>query len=266
MNKFSQIFNKEWPLIGMVHLPPLPGSPGYMSNMEQVIDFALGDARTLAESGFDGLMIENFNDVPFYPDRVPAETVAAMTRIISEIKSVVQLPLGVNVLRNDGLSALAIAAAVGASFVRINVFAGVTTSEQGWLVGKAHEIARYKKSLNCDALVLADVDVKHAYPIVNIDLESQIHDVVSRCGADGVIVSGGRTGLAPHKESLKAAHTVCQKLNVPLLVGSGLSKENFSELCKYSDGAIVGSALKQKIDEPINPNLAADFVQLANRG
>ena len=103
-------------LVGMVHLGPLPGAPRFGGSLQTVIDHALADASILAESGFDALIVENFGDEPFFPDEVPKITVAAMTRAVATVRDAVPLPVGVNVLRNDAMAALAVAAATGASF------------------------------------------------------------------------------------------------------------------------------------------------------
>src|SRR4051794_7613276 len=119
------------PVIGMLHLPPLPGSPMY-SQDRPIGEVVIRDAEALAGGGVNGLMLENFGDVPFYPGRVPAHTVAAMTAIAAEVRRrFPELPLGINVLRNDGCSAMAIAAAVGAHFVRVNILCGARLADQG---------------------------------------------------------------------------------------------------------------------------------------
>src|SRR5438067_2116303 len=120
----------EWeniakPIIGMLHLDALPGSPLYAGSTQKLREVILDDARKLADGGVHGLMIENFGDTPFFPGRVPSHVVAHMTAIAAEVKRVVpNLPLGINVLRNDGLSALSIAHAVGADYIRVNVLCG----------------------------------------------------------------------------------------------------------------------------------------------
>ena len=116
-------------IFGMVHLGALPGAPLFTS-LDAVIEKALRDARAIRDGGCDGFVVENFGDRPFARGRVEVETVAAMTRVIAEIASVVRLPFGVNVLRNDALSALAIAAATGAAFIRVNVHTGAMLTDQ----------------------------------------------------------------------------------------------------------------------------------------
>ena len=119
--------------IGVIHLSPLPGSPGFKGDLQACLTAAASDARLLTEAGFDSLIVENFGDAPFFSDAVPAVTVAAMTRAVAAVTEVAGVPVGVNVLRNDARSALAIAAATGASFIRVNVLSGIMTTDQGLL-------------------------------------------------------------------------------------------------------------------------------------
>ncbi|HXD50949.1 MAG TPA: BtpA/SgcQ family protein, partial [Burkholderiales bacterium] len=134
-------------VIGMLHLPPLPGAPLFDGNLKRIRDSVLRDAETLATGGVHGLMMENFGDVPFYPDRVPASVVAQMTALACEVRGRVDLPLGINVLRNDGRSALAVAHACGASFIRVNVLCGARVADQGLIQGIAHDLLRERALL-----------------------------------------------------------------------------------------------------------------------
>src|SRR5437764_8017935 len=133
------LFPRRPAIVGMVHLLPLPGSPRWAGSLEEVLRRAVEDARALAEGGVDGVMVENFGDTPFYPEQVPPETVAAMTRAARAVVEAVGVPVGVNVLRNDAAAALGIAVAVGARFIRVNVHTGAMWTDQGLLQGRAHE-------------------------------------------------------------------------------------------------------------------------------
>jgi membrane complex biogenesis BtpA family protein len=237
-------------LIGMIHLGPLPGSPGFSPDVARVRDAALRDASVLAEGGVDGLMIENFGDVPFYPGRVPAYVVAQMTAISAAVRQRVELPLGINVLRNDGLSALAIAQAVGAEFIRVNVLSGARVADQGLLQGIAHDLLRERAMLGAShIMILADVDVKHSAPLAPRDVADEVDDTIKRGLADGVIVSGAGTGKKTQPEKVAAVKSFAG--NVPVFVGSGITAETIG---KYSaaDGFIVGTAFKRD-GNPANP-------------
>jgi membrane complex biogenesis BtpA family protein len=159
----------------MVHLDPLPGAPGYGGSMDAVLDRARSDALAIAAAGFDGIMVENFGDAPFFTDDVPKVTIAAMTRAVAEVATA-GLPTGVNVLRNDGLGALAVAAATGAQFIRINVLSGTMYTDQGPIVGAAALIARARRELCPETAIMADVFVKHATPPAGLTLIDATND------------------------------------------------------------------------------------------
>jgi membrane complex biogenesis BtpA family protein len=223
-------------LFGMVHLGPLPGAPLFTS-MDAVLELALHDARALRDGGCDGLVIENFGDRPFTRGRVEAETLAAMTRVITEIAREVKLPFGVNVLRNDALSALAIAAATGAAFIRVNIHTGAAVTDQGIIEGDAYATLRKRAALAPDVLVFADHLVKHAAPMG----EPSAKDLRLRGLADAIIVTGSETGAAADPSRLRALRE--EVADTPLLVGSGLAAENAGQFGD-ADGAIAGTSLK----------------------
>ena len=246
----------------MIHLEPLPGAPGYGGSMDTIIDRARLDALAIAAAGFAGIMVENFGDAPFYTDDAPKVTIAAMSRAVSEVAAI-GLPTGVNVLRNDGLGALAVAAATGAQFIRINVLSGTMYTDQGPIVGSAALVARARRELCPDVAIMADVFVKHATPPAGLTLIDATNDLVERGGADAVIVSGAGTGAATSLDDLK---TVADRSDLPVYVGSGANAATIHDILAIGDGAIVGS--DTKIDgiatNPVDPERAAAVVQAAS--
>lgn len=239
-------FGTRFPIIGMVHLQPLPGSP-HGVDIETVLERAIADARALESGGVDAVMVENFGDVPFYPDDVPKHTVASMTRIASELREAVGLPLGINVLRNDVEAAVAVAAAVGGEFVRANVHSGVRATDQGFVQGRAHETIRLRERLNAGLAVFADVDVKHSTPVSSeYDAVAALEDVVVRGMADAVVVSGDATGQSTPPEFVRKLRDAAAETwrNPPVFVGSGVTPDTVHEYADVADGAIVGSAFK----------------------
>lgn len=231
------------PLIGMLHLLPLPGSPRAVA-LAAVRDRLLEDAEALVAGGCHGLMMENFGDAPFFPGSVPAHVVAAMTALAAEVKREHDVPLGINVLRNDGVSALGIAAAVGAEFLRVNVLTGARVTDQGVIQGIAHELLRERARLGAESVkILADVDVKHSAALAPRPLADEIADTFGRGMADAVIVSGSGTGSGVDPAKLAAAKGAAGKR--PVLLGSGVTTESLSVLWSKADGFIVGTSLKK---------------------
>jgi uncharacterized protein len=236
-----RLIGATWPVIGMVHLQPLPGAPGHVS-MHHVTDGALRDAAALAEGGVDAVLVENYGDFPFFPDGVPPETVAAFARVLTQLRRATDLPVGVNVLRNDARAALGLAAACDATFIRVNVHTGAMLTDQGWIPGRAHETLRSRNLLCAGTAILADVFVKHAVPPAGLDIGAAAKDTWERGRADGLIVSGSATGAAADPAALRAVRAAAPA--APLFIGSGLSELNAAELCLLADGAIVGSAFQ----------------------
>jgi uncharacterized protein len=248
----ERVFRASKALIGMIHVPALPGAPRCSMNFEEIRGFVLADSAALAEGGVDGLLIENFGDVPFYASRVPPHTIAFLSALAFEVKTRFLLPLGINVLRNDGMAAIAIAAAVGAEFVRVNVYTGARVSDQGILHGQAHEIARYRRALGTTAEIWADVAVKHSAPLGDRFLGDEVEDTVERALADAVIVSGTSTGKPTALEDVRTVkHHAGQ---AAVYVGSGVDDSSVETLLEVADGAIVGTALKLdgKVSAPVD--------------
>ncbi|MBU8871490.1 MAG: BtpA/SgcQ family protein [Gemmatimonadales bacterium] len=243
-DEFSRMFAPA--AIGMVHLLPLPGSPLWMGDLEVVRNRALADATALTQAGFRAAMVENFQDVPFFPGRVPAVTVAAMTAVIVDIlRKFPDLLLGVNVLRNDVQAALGIAAATGANFVRVNVHVGEAVTDQGTIRGQACRTLRLRKDLGVERVgILADVRVKHARPLVERPLAEEARDLRLRGLADCIIVSGPATGQGADPEELRLLRQALP--DCPLLVGSGMTSENVSQFRPWADGYIVGTSLREQ--------------------
>jgi membrane complex biogenesis BtpA family protein len=228
----------------MLHIPPLPGAPRYAGELEPIRRRVLDDAAALVEGGVDGLLLENFGDTPFYPERVPPQVVACMTRVGQEVRQRFNVPLGVNVLRNDGCSALAVAHAVGAAFIRVNVLCGVRVTDQGLIQGIAHDLLRQRVRLHAsDIRILADVNVKHSAPLGPArPVRQEVVDLIERGGADAVIVSGEGTGAPADPAELAQVKQAAGE--TPVLVGSGVTAETIRALLTYADGAIVGTSLK----------------------
>jgi membrane complex biogenesis BtpA family protein len=190
-------------------------------------------------------MVENFGDVPFFPESVPPHVVASMTDLVGRVVEAVDCPVGVNVLRNDATAALSVAAATGASFVRVNVHAGARVTDQGVVEGRAHETIRLRSRLDSDVAVLADVDVKHSAPLgERRSFDESVDDVVTRGLADTVVVSGRGTGHAVDGERLERAAAACERHDAPLFVGSGVTEGTVEECLTHADGVVVGTALK----------------------
>lgn len=228
----------------MVHLLPLPGAPRWGGDMAAVVARARADARALADGGVDAVLVENFGDAPFHPGSLPPETVAALATAATEVAGAVDVPVGINALRNDAAAALGIAVAAGASFIRVNVHTGAMLTDQGWIEGRAHETVRRREEIAPGVAILADVLVKHATPPQGLTLERAARETWERGLADALIVSGAGTGEATAPEALRRVRQAAPE--APLLVGSGVTPETVAALLAIADGVIVGTALEQE--------------------
>jgi membrane complex biogenesis BtpA family protein len=239
---FSDLFTSPKPLIACIHLMPLPGSPCYAGSMREVYDTALAEAAIFAQYPIDGLIVENFRDVPFYPHTLPAETIAALTAVTREVVRVAQLPVGVNALRNDAQAAMAIATATEADFIRVNVHMGTVVSDQGIIEGASHVTLRLRAALHSHVLIFADAGVKHATPLADRGLATEARDLTERGLVDAIIVSGDYTGAPTSSEDIAI---VRQHTTLPILIGSGATPDNLPHVYEQVDGLIVGSYFKQ---------------------
>lgn len=261
-------FDADRPVVGMAHLPPLPGAPEFDGDRDAVRTRALEDARRLEGGGIDGLVLENFGDAPFHPDDVPKHTVAEMTAVATEVTDAVDVPVGINVLRNDADAALSIAAAVDADFVRVNVHVGTAATDQGVLEGRAHETLRLRDRIDADVAILADVHVKHATPIGDRSIERAALEAVERGRADGVIVSGPGTGAETALEDVEwVADALSERCSddsePPVFVGSGVTTDTVADcFAAGADGVIVGTALKEdgETTNPVSSEHVGDLV------
>ena len=241
MGVVEGVFGVRKAVVGVVHLPPLPGSPRYYGEgLESIIERALKDARALNSGGVDGILIENFWDAPYRRERVSPMTVASMTVVAREVAREVRIPIGVNVLRNDAVAALAIAKAVGGSFVRVNVYVETIVTDQGIIEPCAYRVQMAKKAYHASNVkVFADVHVKHGAPLVERPVDVVAEEALKRGLADAVILTGPKTGTPPPLEELLSVRARLPQ--APIIVGSGCTPENVKELLGVADAVIVGS-------------------------
>ena len=248
-------------LIGVIHLRPLPGSPRWRGHWEAVLELAVKDAQAYERGGAHALFIENFGDVPFTKASVGPETVAAMTAAGCAVRQAVKLPIGFNVLRNDARAALAICAACGGSFIRVNVHTGAMLTDQGLIEGDAYHTLRFRAHISPETEIFADVHVKHAVPLGDWSIEDSARDTVERGLADALIVSGTGTGMATDVAGLQRVRSACPQANI--LLGSGVTVENARDYLSIADGFIVGSSLKAggKLANPVDSKRVAALVR-----
>jgi len=266
-NALKAIFDRDnGVLIGVVHLAPLPGAPDHVGHeVEPIYERARADARAYAAAGFDGLIVENHGDIPFAkPDDIGPETAAHMAVVGDRVRRETGLPMGVNVLANAALHALAVASAAGARFVRVNQWANAYVANEGILDGVAGAAMRYRRALGAQGVrIFADAHVKHgAHAIVQDRPIAELVRDVEFFGADAVIATGQRTG---HTADLDYIGGIRAAATAPTLVGSGVTLDNVEAILAIVDGVIVASSLKVGGGwwNPVDPERAKQFVKRA---
>jgi membrane complex biogenesis BtpA family protein len=255
-------FGTGRPLIGVLHVPALPGSPANTSSFDEIRRWVFRDADALARGGIDAMIVENFGDTPFYPKRVPPHTIAFLSVLAREVKQQFRVPVGVNVLRNDGIGAIAVAAACGAEFLRVNVYTGARVTDQGIIEGEAHRIQRYRRLLASPVLVFADVAVKHSAALAPRPLTEEVREAVERGRADAVIVTGAGTGQRTAIDELRDAKEAAGE--APVFAGSGVDLQDAARVLAHADGMIVGTALKRDgvVRNAVDPGRVEKLVRL----
>lgn len=263
-NAIAALFARHKPVIGVIHLLPLPGSPGYDGQaMEAITDFALAEAARYRAGGVDGLIVENHGDIPFAkPGRLGPETSACMAVITDAVRRATDLPIGVNVLANGAVAALAVAKAAGAGFVRVNQWANAYVANEGLIEGPAADATRYRAWLHARPVrIFADVHVKHGAHAITADRSlGELARDAEFFDADVAIVTGQRTGDAADMEELRAIATGTA---LPVVVGSGVTPGNVGDILAAADGVIVASALKRDGVwwNPVDPDRLAAFAR-----
>jgi uncharacterized protein len=255
------------PVIGMIHLLALPGAPKWQGSLEQVLDHACADAKTYEAAGFDAILVENFGDLPFSPTAVEPHTVAAMAWVLTNLRREVTMPMGVNVLRNDWRTALALAVTCGGGFIRVNVHCGVMITDQGIITGNAHDCLRYRSSLEASHLgILADVWVKHGQLLgYAVDIVESAHELLYRGLADGLIVTGRFTGDAPRVDEVTRLRQALP--DAVIIAGSGVHEGNAGTFAPLVDAVVVGTGVKHKqiTANPVSRTRCERLVELWKR-
>lgn len=268
LKSLFEMFAVKKPVIGMVHLPPLPGSPNYDGRgLEPIIEWALRDVETYHVGGIDGLIVENMWDHPFFVgDEVLLEAAASQAVAAHEVVKASKVPVGINVIHNGGTVTLSLAVASGASFVRICIYTGARVWDTGELDrGCAARLLRHRKHLNAEHIkIFADVDKKHSVPFPGIDLETHV-EWTDYYLADALIVSGRMTGNAPPIDVVRRAKELAPSR--PILMGSGMNVDNITDFLKLADGAIVGTSLKVdgQGENPVDLEVLKRFMEAARK-
>lgn len=242
----KEIFGRDKALIGMIHCPPLPGAPRYRGeSVAKIYDACLRDAERLVAGGMHGLIVENHGDVPFSkPEDIGPETPALLSVVTDRIRRAFDVPVGINVLANAPLPALATAVAGGAAFIRVNQWANAYVANEGFIEGRAAEAMRYRSLLRAEHVrIFTDSHVKHGSHAIVADRSiPELTRDLAFFDSDCIIATGQRTG---HSASIEEIDEIGAATHLPLLVGSGVTEANIVAILQRTNGVIVASSLKE---------------------
>jgi membrane complex biogenesis BtpA family protein len=240
----DELFSNRKPVVGVIHVGALPGTPASRACVGELTELAAREAALYRDAGVDAVAVENMHDVPYLRGSVGPEIVAAMSVIARAVKSEAKLPVGIQILAGANVEAIAVAHAAGLDFIRAEGFAFAHVADEGLIESSAAELLRFRKKIGADGVrVWADVKKKHSSHAITSDVTlGETAAAVEFMRADAVIVTGGVTGEPPRIEDVREAKSRCR---LPVLLGSGVNAENVSEFYDAADGFIVGSYFKE---------------------
>lgn len=250
-------------IVGMLHLPPLPGSPRFHGSMREVVQLARMDLRALTQGGVDAILIENFGDVPYPVGTMPLISMMAMAYIVGWLSWEIHCPFGINIQFNQFRAEAALATVCWADFIRVEGFVDNLLTDSGWSPGCAAWVTRCRARWGSTFQIWADIHVKEAIVLGERPLVEAARAATSSL-ADALIITGSRTG---EETPLEAVRAVKEAVTLPVLIGSGLNMNNAARLLEAADGAIVGTALKRdgKVENPVDPDRVAALVRIARQ-
>jgi membrane complex biogenesis BtpA family protein len=239
----TALFAHSKPVIGVIHVGALPGTPRGSKSVTELVRQAKEEARVYRECGVDGVIIENMHDVPYLKGEVGPEIVAAMTAIGIEVKNEFRLPVGIQILAGANIEAMAVAHAANLDFIRAEGYAYAHVADEGLIEASAAKLLRFRKMIGAERIqIWTDVKKKHSAHAITADVSlGQTAETVEFMGANCVIVTGSVTGEAPQVADVKDAKSHC---HLPVFLGSGISETNIDQFYNEADGFIIGSYFK----------------------
>lgn len=239
------LFSIHKPIVGMVHVDSLPGTPKYCGDVRAIINKAMSEASLYRSLGIQALMIENMHDVPYLNRNVGPEITSLMSIILYEIKKNLNMPTGIQILAGANKDAMSAAHSADADFIRAEGFVFAHVADEGTFNSDAGELLRFRKQIGAEnILIFTDIKKKHSSHSITADT-----NIVETAKAaefflsDGVIITGSATGIEPSLEEIKS---VKKNINIPVIAGSGITKENVKKYFNSCDALIIGSYFKKE--------------------
>jgi membrane complex biogenesis BtpA family protein len=245
INTCSNLFGREKLLIGMIHVPALPGCPYNKLSPRQIIDKCIIEANVYKKTNIDSVMIENMHDAPYLKRKVGPEITSIMSILAYEIRKVFDTePVGVQILAGANKEALSVAYNSGLNYIRAEGFVFSHIGDEGVFESDAGELLRFRKNIGADSVkIFTDIKKKHSANFITNDVSiAEMAKNAEFFGSDGIIVTGSSTG---GEASIKEILEVKEATSLPVLVGSGVTYDNLENYAPIGDSLIVGSYFKQ---------------------
>jgi uncharacterized protein len=239
----TSLFPDPKPIIGMIHVGALPGTPAGRLSIDEIITQAAREAVSYRDCRIDGLIIENMHDVPYLRGSVGPEIVAAMAVIGQRVKQESRLPTGIQILAGANIEAMAVAHTAGLDFIRAEGYAFAHIADEGLIESSAARLLRYRRMIGAERVqIWADVKKKHSSHAITADISlGATAEAIEFMGGDTVILTGKVTGDPPRLQDVQEVVAHC---NLPVILGSGIDSDNISEFYQAADGFIIGSYFK----------------------
>ena len=252
-------FDGKKKVIGMVHLLPLPANAAYKGNKDEIVQFALEDAKTLIDCSVDAIMLENFNDWPQYAEEIPWESYTLMTAVASKIRDIFPIPFGVNIEMNAWYQEWIMAWAVNADFIRFEAFVDNRAGSFGYIPACSTPLSKVMKDYPADVLLFTDVHTQETYGNPNVPIIELAHNAIGH-DSDAIIVTENDENQRITVEDVKAMREDIG--DFPIIVGSGIKPHNVLDYFEYADAVIVGRGFKT--GDRIDPKLVKEFMDLVH--
>lgn len=242
---FKKLFKVSKPIIGMVHVDALPGTPKYKGDKNNIINKAIDEAKIYLDAGINSIAIENMHDVPYLNRKVGPEIISMLSIIAYEVKNRTNLPIGLQILAGANKEALACAKSAGIDFIRVEGFVFAHVADEGFINSDAGELLRYRKIIDAEnILIFTDIKKKHSSH--NLTADVSIEETAKAAEfflSDGLILTGASTGKEADVNEIKAVKKVSK---LPVIIGSGITEKNVENYLPFCNAMIVGSYFKRE--------------------
>ena len=241
---FKKLFKVSKPIIGMIHVDALPGTPNFKGDINKIISSAIDEAKTYLDAGINSIAIENMHDIPYLNKNVGPEIISMMSIIAYEVKNKTSLPIGIQILAGANKEALASAKSAGIDFIRAEGFVFAHVADEGIMNSDAGELLRYRKIIDAEnILVFTDIKKKHSSHSLTADVTiEETAKAAEFFLSDGLILTGTSTGKEADLNEIKAVKKVSK---LPVIIGSGITEKNVENYLPFCDAMIVGSHFKK---------------------